>query len=404
MSRFATRRILCYAAPRASRFEYPKTNPQGDIIAGLNPGRIVNRLARYFPEREIFVRSNGEVRFIRISTSLQLRTVAVLAVIALLWLGATAATLVQRVIVERERAALGERAAVVAKSAGRVAAFQSSVDDIAERIEQRQHRLDNIVSRYFGKVESAPTPRPIAMKSALPETQRLAEIEQQQMAFATALSEAAARRSAKAEAVLRRYGVNPGKARRAQIQGVGGPYVPVANSSAALERLGQTLTRLDRLERVLMAIPSTRPATPMALSSRFGVRSDPFTGGAAMHTGLDIRGAYGQPIYAAAPGRVIRVGRWSGYGNVVVIDHGHGIETRYGHLSGFDVRPGATIKAGEQIARMGSTGRSTGNHLHFEVRINGRAVNPRPYLEASSDVLEIKAGAGRRFTGDTGRS
>ncbi|MGE0776383.1 MAG: M23 family metallopeptidase, partial [Sphingomonadaceae bacterium] len=140
------------------------------------------------------------------------------------------------------------------------------------------------------------------------------------------------------------------------------------------------------------------------LSSRFGVRSDPFTGGAAMHTGLDIRGAYGQPIYAAAPGRVIRVGRWSGYGNVVVIDHGHGIETRYGHLSGFDVRPGATIKAGEQIARMGSTGRSTGNHLHFEVRINGRAVNPRPYLEASSDVLEIKAGAGRRFTGDTGRS
>ncbi len=364
----------------------------------------MNRLARYFPEREIFVRSNGEVRFIRISTSLQLRTVAVLAVIALLWLGATAATLVQRVIVERERAALGERAAVVAKSAGRVAAFQSSVDDIAERIEQRQHRLDNIVSRYFGKVESAPTPRPIAMKSALPETQRLAEIEQQQMAFATALSEAAARRSAKAEAVLRRYGVNPGKARRAQIQGVGGPYVPVANSSAALERLGQTLTRLDRLERVLMAIPSTRPATPMALSSRFGVRSDPFTGGAAMHTGLDIRGAYGQPIYAAAPGRVIRVGRWSGYGNVVVIDHGHGIETRYGHLSGFDVRPGATIKAGEQIARMGSTGRSTGNHLHFEVRINGRAVNPRPYLEASSDVLEIKAGAGRRFTGDTGRS
>ncbi|MGE3284320.1 MAG: DUF5930 domain-containing protein, partial [Alphaproteobacteria bacterium] len=173
----------------------------------------MNRLARYFPEREIFVRSNGEVRFIRISTSLQLRTVAVLAVIALLWLGATAATLVQRVIVERERAALGERAAVVAKSAGRVAAFQSSVDDIAERIEQRQHRLDNIVSRYFGKVESAPTPRPIAMKSALPETQRLAEIEQQQMAFATALSEAAARRSAKAEAVLRRYGVNPGKAR-----------------------------------------------------------------------------------------------------------------------------------------------------------------------------------------------
>jgi murein DD-endopeptidase MepM/ murein hydrolase activator NlpD len=123
-----------------------------------------------------------------------------------------------------------------------------------------------------------------------------------------------------------------------------------------------------------------------------------------MHTGLDIRGAFGQPIYAAAAGRVVRVGPWSGYGNVVVIDHGHGIETRYGHLSGFNTRPGAVVKAGEQIARMGSTGRSTGNHLHFEVRINGRAVNPRPYLEASADVLEIKAGAGRRFAGGRERS
>jgi len=139
-------------------------------------------------------------------------------------------------------------------------------------------------------------------------------------------------------------------------------------------------------------------------SSTFGVRSDPFTHGAAMHTGLDIRGAFAQPIYAAAAGRVIRIGPWSGYGNVVVIDHGHGIETRYGHLSSFTARPGQIVKAGDQIARMGSTGRSTGNHLHFEVRINGRAVNPLPFLEASTDVLEIKASAGRRFAGNLRRS
>jgi murein DD-endopeptidase MepM/ murein hydrolase activator NlpD len=379
--------------------------PQGDEIAGLNPGRIVSRVSRYFPDREIFMRSNGEVRFVRISTALQLKIVAVLLAAILLWVGVTAAALVQRAMVEREREALGERAAVVAKSAGRVAAFRSSVDDIAARIESRQRQLDRVVGRYFGRIEDAPAAKPIAMQGALPEAQRLADLERQQLAFANALGDAAAERSVKAETALRRYGINPRAIAQPLPEGVGGPYVPVADDSpAALARLGTMLTRLDRLERALMAVPSTLPATPVSLSSPFGVRSDPFTGGAAMHTGLDIRGAYGQPIYAAAAGRVVRVGPWSGYGNVVVIDHGHGIETRYGHLSGFATRPGALVKAGDQIARMGSTGRSTGNHLHFEVRINGRAVNPRPYLEASADVLEIKAGAGRRFAGGRERS
>lgn len=350
------------------------------------------------------MRSNGEVRFVRISTALQLKIVgAVLAIVAL-WLGMTAAAIIQRAMVEREREALGERAAAVAKSAGRVAAFRSSVDDIAERVESRQRQLDRVVGRYFGRMKDTPAAQPIAINGSLPEAQRLTDLESQQLAFAAALSNAAAARSIKAEAALRKYGINPRTIAQAVPEGIGGPYVPVSGGTAALERLGQSLTRLDRLERVLMAVPSTLPATPVALSSPFGVRSDPFNGGAAMHTGLDIRGAYGQPIYASAAGRVVRVGPWSGYGNVVVIDHGHGIETRYGHLSGFNVREGAIVKPGDQIARMGSTGRSTGNHLHFEVRINGRAVNPRPYLEASADVLEIKAGAGRRFAGGVRRS
>ena len=351
------------------------------------------------------MRSNGEVRFVRISTALQLKAAGALLVVALIWLGATGAAFVRGMMVEQERIALGERAAMVARSAGRVAAFRSSVDDIAVRLEKRQHQLDRIVGRYFGKIEGAPAAvKPIAMKGTLPETQRLATIERQQLAFANALTDAAAERSVRAEAALRRYGINPRTVSRPLPEGVGGPFVPLPSNPAALKQLGKMLTRLDSLERMLMAVPSTLPATPVALSSPFGVRADPFSGGAAMHTGLDIRGDYGQPIYAAAAGRVIRVGPWSGYGNVVVIDHGHGIETRYGHLSAFTVRTGAIVKAGEQVARMGSTGRSTGNHLHFEVRINGRAVNPRPYLEASSDVLEIKAAAGRRFAVGSQRS
>jgi len=350
------------------------------------------------------VRSNGEVRFVRISTGVQFKVAATVLFALLLWLGATIIAFAQNALVERERAALSARAATVARSASRVAAFHSSVDGIADRVEQRQRQLDRLVGRYFGKIDHAATGKPIASRAALPETGRLAAIEQRQIAFAGALSEAAAARSRKAEIALQHFGINPRTVAESVPEGVGGPLVPLSASEAALFQLGQTLTRLDRLERALIALPSNLPAMPVMLSSSFGLRSDPFTHGAAMHTGLDIRGQFGQPIYAAAGGRVVRVGPWSGYGNVVVIDHGHGIETRYGHLSGFTCRPGMIVRAGDQIARMGSTGRSTGNHLHFEVRINGRAVNPRPFLEASSDVLEIKAGAGRRFAGSLGRS
>jgi len=349
------------------------------------------------------MRSNGEVRFVRISTAVQLKVVAVLLFVALIWLMATAATVFQGALVERERAALGARAAAVAQSAGKVAAFRSSVGDIAERLEERQQRIDRIVSRYFGRIEKNPA-RPVAMGRDLPEANRLAEIEKHQIAFAGTLSTLAAARGDRAETALRHYGINPAMVTRPVPEGIGGPLIPLSGGEAALIRLSQMLNRLDRLERILMALPSAKPAMPVVPSSTFGVRSDPFTHGAAMHTGLDIRGAFAQPIYAAAAGRVIRIGPWSGYGNVVVIDHGHGIETRYGHLSSFTARPGQIVKAGDQIARMGSTGRSTGNHLHFEVRINGRAVNPLPFLEASTDVLEIKASAGRRFAGNLRRS
>ncbi len=364
----------------------------------------MSRVARFFPDREIFVRSNGEVRFIHITSSLQLKLVGAALLALLVWLGATGATLVMRVELEQRNAAIGARTEVMQRSAGRIAAFRTSVDGIAERLEGRQQRLDRIVGHYFGSVATTPAKgRSVAAAGSVPGAARLGAIEQQQIAFASALSAAAAERSRKAEGTLRRVGLNPaglGRTAMATVSGqdgVGGPYIPLSSGEVAFMNLGQTLQRLDRLERIVMALPSAKPAMPVTLSSGFGVRSDPFNGHAAMHAGLDIKGQRGQPIYAAAGGRVTRVGMMSGYGNVVMIDHGHGIETRYGHLSGFDVRPGAIVRPGEQIARMGSTGRSTGNHLHFEVRVNGRAVNPRPFLEASADVLEIQQKAGQRF-------
>jgi murein DD-endopeptidase MepM/ murein hydrolase activator NlpD len=154
------------------------------------------------------------------------------------------------------------------------------------------------------------------------------------------------------------------------------------------ERLGLSLARMEALDRSLAGIPQYRPANVQMLTSSYGVRRDPFTGATAMHSGLDFRGPIGAPIYAAAHGRVTYVGQKSGYGNVVEISHGNGLVTRYAHMSRFASRVGQSVDAGDVIGAIGSTGRSTGPHLHFEVRVNDRAVNPRPFLEAAPDVLK----------------
>ena len=147
--------------------------------------------------------------------------------------------------------------------------------------------------------------------------------------------------------------------------------------------LFQTWKKLDTVEQGAIAIPSVQPVARLSFTSNFGVRSDPFRGTAAMHAGVDIPGPVGTPVYATADGLVDRAERAGGYGNMVELDHGKGIQTRYGHLSKILVAPMTRVKRGQLIALMGSTGRSTGPHLHYEVRIDGHAVNPVPFLQTA---------------------
>lgn len=130
----------------------------------------------------------------------------------------------------------------------------------------------------------------------------------------------------------------------------------------------------------------------MSLSSSYGMRVHPITGKVARHNGIDIPAPYGTPIYATADGIVGRAQRLGGYGNYVEINHGNEIQTRYGHMSRFVVRPGERVKKGEVIGYVGSTGRSTGNHLHYEVRIEGAPVNPLPFVR--SDQMAVAALSG----------
>ncbi|MDZ7588973.1 MAG: M23 family metallopeptidase [Parasphingorhabdus sp.] len=137
---------------------------------------------------------------------------------------------------------------------------------------------------------------------------------------------------------------------------------------------------------VKLTIPSRKPVEDFALTSNFGVRSDPFGGGRRAHKGLDMAGPVGTPIYATADGIVGRAQWVSGYGNFIEINHGNEIQTRYGHMSKLNVAANQRVKSGDLIGFMGSTGRSTGSHLHYEVRIAGEAVNPVPFMQ-SNDFL-----------------
>jgi len=145
------------------------------------------------------------------------------------------------------------------------------------------------------------------------------------------------------------------------------------------DRLQTVRTDVDKRNQLAAATPSIWP-THGWLSSTAGNRSDPFTGEKDFHPGLDISADKGDPVYATADGKIVNASAAGNYGNLVIIDHGYGLETRYGHLSAFKVKDGQTVKRGDLIGLVGATGRATGPHLHYEVRANGRILNPLQLL------------------------
>ena len=170
---------------------------------------------------------------------------------------------------------------------------------------------------------------------------------------------------------------------------VGGPYLPAndgpdaANMVDDANAVADALTRFKAARTAIDAAPVHMPMVgQMRMSSNFGNRKDPFTGRLAFHSGMDFGAPSGTMVLSAGTGEVTFVGEKSGYGNVVEVTHSNGLLTRYGHLSAFLVKEGQSVKTGTPIAKVGSTGRSTGPHLHFEVRRSDQAINPIQYLNA----------------------
>jgi murein DD-endopeptidase MepM/ murein hydrolase activator NlpD len=169
----------------------------------------------------------------------------------------------------------------------------------------------------------------------------------------------------------------------------GGPLVPVSSGKLIgpfEQRLSQAhfaVHQAERMRRIVSALPTGRPMPEQfEQTSGYGPRTDPFTRSIAMHTGIDFRAPSGSPVRAAASGKVIEASWVGGYGNMVEIDHGNGLTTRYAHLSSIAVAIGDSLARGATIGRVGTTGRSTGPHLHYETRVDGDPADPQKFIRA----------------------
>jgi murein DD-endopeptidase MepM/ murein hydrolase activator NlpD len=218
----------------------------------------------------------------------------------------------------------------------------------------------------------------------------LDQVERRQLSSLNSVEDNLESRARRMRGVFTDLGLDIGQLEAATPRaGMGGPYVPVklpADASAfdrQLYRINISRAQVERLNRTLALVPYRKPVVgEVEFTSGFGIRTDPFLGRPAMHTGLDFRASAGDPVRATANGKVASAGWAGGYGRMVEIDHGNGLSTRYGHLSEINVKVGDVVKIGQVIGAVGSTGRSTGPHLHYETRIDGEAVDPQKFLRA----------------------
>jgi murein DD-endopeptidase MepM/ murein hydrolase activator NlpD len=395
---------------------------------------------RAFPERQIYHRSGGSVRYVSLSPGKQ----ALLALGAVGLAGwcvyATANTILEgpqatasNAEVERERAkydrwlneARAQSAAAQAQLEERTRAFDRATNDFEHR-----HEVLRSLLEYAGGASLTAAARPIerdgarilmqaSIDEAEPRTsralaaepyvvqavgyrQRVDRIEADQEQTLAELEDQVVERSEQMRGVLRLTGVSmvslTGEGGDAE---AGGPLVPqdlitfLRDSDlnpAFAQRVAQVAARVGESRRLQEVAAATPLAAPVGVDYRetsgYGQRFDPFTGRPAFHSGLDMAAFERAPVVATSPGVISFAGVRSGYGNCVEVDHGHGFKTRYGHLRDIQVSRGERVAIGQRIGSMGSTGRSTATHLHYEVWFRGRAVDPVNFLRAGRHVHE----------------
>ncbi|AQR61763.1 peptidase M24 [Brevundimonas sp. LM2] len=366
----------------------------------------------WFPERHIYLRTQSETRGYVLTSGRQILLTlcgVILAGWTLVASGGFIFDLVTRsradAEVVRARAASerlnADLQARLETAVVRMSATTGGLDEMAGLVERRHAALTQVMSLFRG-VDGAETvlvpATPPAAGQAAP-VQRIVAVRMDQERLIERAGDFAQTRAERLRLAFRLAGLNPA-VYGARGSALGGPLIEARDPKALatildvdepfavrIRHAADNLTEMRRLADAAEGLPFDRP-TQARTTSGFGVRFDPFNGRPAVHQGQDFAAPLNSPIHATAPGVVSYAGVRSGYGNTIEIDHGHGFKTRFAHLNTLAVQPGQRVALGQRIGAMGTTGRSTGVHLHYEVWMDGRPQNPARFFRAGDQIVQ----------------
>jgi len=392
---------------------------------------------KLFPERQIFLRSEGNVSFITLKSNVQI-AISALLIVGTAWLISTSFTFLTRdLLLESKESQIANLNAENSALNDDFEALAVDVQKAADQLEARQKYLEEVISS--GKVaepvkvidatqdgETSDAPKIISQRSepyllerlmgtatanadsSIPRYQTLArmtatlkKLDAQQQTIAMRLVKASESEISKIDQILIDTPLSSDvfiALAEQQHLGQGGPLIPLNKfepvfnelDAKPFENLATNVYRLDVATSALQSVPTGEPAESYYISSRFGTRTDPFTKRKAKHPGLDMAGWPGTAIWATNVGTVIKAGKYPAYGNMVEIDHGNGIRTRYGHMKKLHVKRGETVTLGQKIGDMGKSGRATSSHLHYEIWFESEVRDPLPFLKAADNVRKIQ--------------
>lgn len=383
-------------------------------MAGTQVAGARHLAGKWFPERHIYVRAGGETHGYILTPRKQM-AIAMAALIGGAWLIlATASTIFTllletnaqeevRQVTNRYERLMADRDARLDSAIVRLNETSGSVGELADVIEKRHRALQSVFAGVPGG--ETPEPAPAAAARKLTAVERILAVRFDQERLISRAESFARTRGERLRLALRLAGVDvPAEgpaAAGAPSGGLGGPLIEAKDPkalavvldvdesfAAEIQHAVADMSDLRSLQSKADRLPLSRPAVGVSQTSGFGYRADPFTGRPALHTGLDFAGPFLTPIHATAPGVVSFTGERSGYGNVVEIDHGGGFKTRYAHLAAYAVHLGDHVALGQRIASMGSTGRSTGPHVHYEIWVDGKPRNPIYFVRAGDYVQQ----------------
>jgi len=397
-------------------------------------------LKERFPDRQIYHRTEGQVRYFVVRTEMQVGAIATACLVAM-WVAIATVNMVVNTADDRgdkaRLAALEARyqemleearaaeAAAIAYLESRTDQFDRTAGEFQMRHETLRRLMDFAEDLQIGGGNESPSlgggeilmaattadPDPRTALVSLDHRAgdeagaegRVQQLVEEQDALLAEAEDSAEARLENLRAVLRLTGLRLDDVIEHESPdggGTGGPFIPLEDSqlfgtsldlenpfNARVSRIAARLVEAESLSEAVTALPLGEPVGDgFRETSDYGTRIDPFTRRAAFHAGKDFAAYRNAPIVAASPGRIVYAGWRAGYGRTVEVDHGYGFKTRYGHLNSIDVRRGDEVTAGQRIGGMGSTGRSTATHLHYEIWYQGDHLDPERFLRAGRYV------------------